>query len=505
MNGIFEVITIVKIKEGFFIGDLSAGTNEEIIKEYKISHIINTTNNKLLNHFEKLGIKYLTLNWIEYPDQQLFELNDENIIKLMKFIENNDKKGEGILVFSIKCQNRACIVAIIYLIKKYNWSLKKCIEYIKSKKIKVSIPSYFMKQLNDFEIRINFQTKIKKSKDWDLENNNLDKEEFIMRNTYMNSVFAKNVKMNKKYFNNNNYIINKVIRKKVRFKDEIFGNDLITINKEKDLFLKKTINDIKNHILMKPNKNCLKVEKVKKTKKINNTVFNNTISLLNKNKENQIQNIMNSSYQQESKHKIIKNNCFLKISQGKVNQSLNNISQKTISILNIPLKVDSLLEKNKNNKSNSSFSFDKNLKEKKISNSCINIFNNNNKKSIKLPFFSPSKNNKFNVSQEKFYNRNKNHNNQPIKINNQNLLFISPQKEAKKEIFKRKKNELTKRPLSSIDKAFQFQKMKKLKRAPSPMLKTYNLRYYFNDIQNNNSLPESFSNSTIGKFIKMNL
>ena len=37
------------------------------------------------------------------------------------------------------------------------------------------------------------------------------------------------------------------------------------------------------------------------------------------------------------------------------------------------------------------------------------------------------------------------------------------------------------------------------------MLKTYNLRYYFNDIQNNNSLPESFSNSTIGKFIKMNL
>ena len=256
---------------------------------------------------------------------------------------------------------------------------------------------------------------------------------------------------------------------------------------------------------MKPNKNCLKVEKVKKTKKINNTVFNNTISLFNKNKENQIQNIMNSSYQQESKHKIIKNNCFLKISQGKVNQSLNNISQKTISILNIPLKVDSLLEKNKNNKSNSSFSFDKNLKEKKISNSCINIFNNNNKKSIKLPFFSPSKNNKFNVSQEKFYNRNKNHNNQPIKINNQNLLFISPQKEAKKEIFKRKKNELTKRPLSSIDKAFQFQKMKKLKRAPSPMLKTYNLRYYFNDIQNNNSLPESFSNSTIGKFIKMNL
>ena len=92
MNGIFEIITIVKIKEGFFIGDLSAGTNEEIIKEYKISHIINTTNNKLLNHFEKLGIKYLTLNWIEQPDQQLFELNDENIIKLMKFIENNDKK-----------------------------------------------------------------------------------------------------------------------------------------------------------------------------------------------------------------------------------------------------------------------------------------------------------------------------------------------------------------------------------------------------------------------------
>ncbi len=48
-----DIITIVKIREGFFIGDLTAGTNLKIIEEYKITHIINATDNNYLNHFEK--------------------------------------------------------------------------------------------------------------------------------------------------------------------------------------------------------------------------------------------------------------------------------------------------------------------------------------------------------------------------------------------------------------------------------------------------------------------
>ena len=158
-----EVITIVKIREGFFIGDKSAGTNLEILKEYKITHIINSTNDTNLNKYEEEKIQYFNLNWSEDPLQQLFELNDENIKKIMKFIDSSYKCGEGILTFSIKCQNRACIVAIIYLIKIYNWSVHKCIQYLQSKKINVSIPNFFLKQLNDYEYKNNLHSKIKKS------------------------------------------------------------------------------------------------------------------------------------------------------------------------------------------------------------------------------------------------------------------------------------------------------------------------------------------------------
>ena len=221
-----DIITIVKIREGFFIGDLTAGTNMEIIEEYKITHIINTTDNNYLNQFEKKGIKYLTLNWLENSKQQLFTLNDENFNNIMKFIEKNEKNGEGLLVFSIKCQNRACIVAIIYLIKIYNWSVSKCIEYIKSKKINVSIPSYFIKQLNEFEIRISSSLKIKRSLNWEVENNKIDHEEFIMRNTYINSIIYK--KKSFKIFNNKKF--NKGIPRQVKFIDVDKKENVIVIN-----------------------------------------------------------------------------------------------------------------------------------------------------------------------------------------------------------------------------------------------------------------------------------
>ena len=53
-----------------------------------------------------------------------------------------------------KGQNRVCIVVLIYLMKKYKWSLKKSMEYLKSKKQDVDIPSYFLSQLIKFESRL---------------------------------------------------------------------------------------------------------------------------------------------------------------------------------------------------------------------------------------------------------------------------------------------------------------------------------------------------------------
>ena len=517
-----EIIVLAKIKEGFFIGDNIAGTNIEILKQYKITHIINSTNDKTLNIFEGNNIKYFNLNWYENPNQQLFELNDSNIIKLLKFIENSYKKGEGLLVFSIKCQNRACIVTIIYLIKIYNWSVNKCIEYIESKKINVSIPSYFMKQLNDFEFKFSIHSKLKKSINWNEENNKLDYEEYIMRNTFINTVQSKNVKLKIKSYNN---YLNNNPQKTIKFNDEFnndnMNNDLILINNDIDLFLQTDIKEIDNHIIMKPKKSCFKfghriTNKFKKEKensflfkKFYNSQLNNTNNVNNYLKDSLLQyNI------KEKKHK----NIFCKNSPVKNNNNFlyNNLfHQKSSSFVKLPIKIDN----NKNH--NNDISLDNSKQKLKLNNSSINIFNNSLSIS-KLPSFSPSnsQNKKkkhkskrtFSPNKKRLFFRSKSSFEEPIKINSKKEISISPEKERKKLFFQTIKNDLIKRPLSSVKERKrnnneQIQKF--FKRIPSPNLNSKaNLRYYSNNIDNNtnnSSLPEYFLSYSIGSFVKLKI
>lgn len=67
--GGFEVINISKIRDGFFVGDANCSTNLEVILTYKISHIINSSPSQLMNAFESLGVKYLSINWSENINQ----------------------------------------------------------------------------------------------------------------------------------------------------------------------------------------------------------------------------------------------------------------------------------------------------------------------------------------------------------------------------------------------------------------------------------------------------
>ena len=327
MNSISNMVNIVKIKDSIFIGDISAGTNRDLIEEFKISHIINTTNNIGLNSLEFLNIKYLNLNWIENSKQQLFESGDENVFKIMNFIDNADKNGEGILIFSIRGQNRCCIVIIIFLMKKYNWCVKKCIDFLISKKINLYIPNYFLSQLNEFEIRINKFSKIKKSINWNEEQNNRDFDESIMRNTYINTLPIK------KNINNNTNIKTENENKKklgIIWKDKNNNNinDLVTINFEKDLFYKKNINPIRNHILMKPKKSCMKKsnnnnEEEIENKHLSKTKSNNIESINKENVEITIRPLKSAK-----RPKI--NNTFNKINnnQFQKNTFLNNIINK---------------------------------------------------------------------------------------------------------------------------------------------------------------------------------
>ena len=211
--------------------------------------------------------------------------------------------------------------------KKYNWCVKKCIDFLISKKINLYIPNYFLSQLNEFEIRINKFSKIKKSINWNEEQNNRDFDESIMRNTYINTLPIK------KNINNNTNIKTENENKKklgIIWKDKNNNNinDLVTINFEKDLFYKKNINPIRNHILMKPKKSCMKKsnnnnEEEIENKHLSKTKSNNIESINKENVEITIRPLKSAK-----RPKI--NNTFNKINnnQFQKNTFLNNIINK---------------------------------------------------------------------------------------------------------------------------------------------------------------------------------
>ena len=106
------------------------------------------------------------------------------------------------MISSLKGQNRSCVVVLIYLLKKYKWTLGKALEFIKSKKTDVDIMKHFLTQLSLFDARLS-RTNIPKSSDWhgNIQNFNIGKleyesEENVMRNTYLNGQENTNMEHN---------------------------------------------------------------------------------------------------------------------------------------------------------------------------------------------------------------------------------------------------------------------------------------------------------------------
>ena len=102
LDMVTEVLNISKIKEGFYIGDKIAAISIEVVVQFKLTHMINASGNQIINQWETIGMKYLTLNWSESPNQILFDPNDEIADKILFFIDDSCINGEGLLAHSFK-------------------------------------------------------------------------------------------------------------------------------------------------------------------------------------------------------------------------------------------------------------------------------------------------------------------------------------------------------------------------------------------------------------------
>ena len=359
-----EIINISKIKDSFFIGDKVAGTSLDVLLQFKISHIINAAGDQIFNYFESVGIQYFTLYWSENPSQILFDKDDEIVDKILLFIKESLSNGEGLLIHSVKGQDRCCIVVIIYLMRKYNWSVSKSIDFLKSKKEDIEIEPYFLEQLLSYEKRLSKGTNVKSN--W-TELTSEDNDENLLRNTYVNGIPVKqlsSIGFNTTNNNNKNAAMNKDseaenLNKKNKLHINWAENDkLVNFNFEKELLFQDEIQDIKSHILIKPLKSSIKTKSrnesslsqaLSMNSKKENLYGNNIPGNLNKKKLKIRADVnldkISSEYSNISPNilkQIIENDSFYFVNTTKNN---TNNNQKLTNKKNRPLSYDN---KNKN-------------------------------------------------------------------------------------------------------------------------------------------------------------
>ncbi len=113
-----DLINLTRLHDGIYMSDSFAASNLDVIVNFKITHIINATGDQNNNTWERIGLKYLTIKWLESPKQALFDSKDLIADKIVDFIDNSNKYGEGILIHSNKGKNRAFIAIIIYMMRK---------------------------------------------------------------------------------------------------------------------------------------------------------------------------------------------------------------------------------------------------------------------------------------------------------------------------------------------------------------------------------------------------
>ena len=423
-----EIINISKIKDSFFIGDKIAGTNIDVLIQFKISHILNAAGNQIMNYFESIGIQYYTLYWSENPKQILFDSNDEIVDKILMFIRDSFIKGEGLLIHSVKGKNRCCVVVIIYLMKKYYWSVNKCIDFLKSKKEDIEIEPYFIEQLLSYEMRLSKITNIKTS-DWK-EITFKDNDENLLRNTYVNGLPIKQLdSIGINEINNNN--INKEDTENLNKKNKIHikwaeNDNLVNLNLERELLFQDEIKNITCHMSIKPMKSSIK----KKIKIKNNSSLSQNLSITSKININNSNN--NNTYGNKNKKKL---KIRPDVNLDKISSEFNNISPNIIKQL---IENDSFyFVSNPKNNTLTNLNIDKNKKQTNKSERPLSYDNNkkniNNKKDINKENKNINNNYQINI---RSYSQNKNGNTGIKKIKNNcninNNYFINDQNKIKK-------------------------------------------------------------------------
>ena len=183
---------VVKLKDGIFFGDETASRDLDFLIANKVSGIINCCGRQVANHFQSLGVEYLTFNWADNDSQIILDLRNQVVTEVIEFISRSLEVGESVLIFSQRGKSRCITLITAYLMKTYSWSLNKALEFVQSRRADIKIKPNFHRQLVSFERRL-CMAGIVLSSSWDnppkyFEDNT---DELVLFNTFLNSRYGR--------------------------------------------------------------------------------------------------------------------------------------------------------------------------------------------------------------------------------------------------------------------------------------------------------------------------
>ena len=142
------------IDDAIFLGDMQQATNMKMLKDLKITHIINCTpfDYSKRNDININNIKYLQIS----VNDNYYERIDRYFESVYKFIDSalSDKEIDNKHRVLIHCEagiSRSVTITISYLMKKHKMTLTDALTFVKLKRSKVNPNQGFIKQLQTYD------------------------------------------------------------------------------------------------------------------------------------------------------------------------------------------------------------------------------------------------------------------------------------------------------------------------------------------------------------------
>jgi len=181
----FQLSGSAKVKDALFLGDIATLSDIEFLNFNRITNIVNTAS-EIPNIYEQFGIQFYNLNWKKGPSQRLYE-SLQLMEECHQFIDQAIKKGESVMIVSLKGNRRVGCCLTLYLIDRFKWGLNMTLQFVSNKRPHFIPNRSTRKKMEALINELMRYVKGPKTYKWGVLADEKNEEERIMHFTFMNT------------------------------------------------------------------------------------------------------------------------------------------------------------------------------------------------------------------------------------------------------------------------------------------------------------------------------